>query len=343
LLAGVVEQPSEQVKAAVALVTGGRPASISPRAPLPHQSNHLHDVWIDRAHLIAKEFVLSDERPDGADHEFRALRLLQPLDLAPRPLVYEPAIGPVVVYAYMDGTMWDRRAPSAGELVALADVWVQVHDLPTDGLWLGRGQARPWTEVAQRIRGPIEAYGEWVARAGKAQQTAARWCQRAVQRSFAVGAELESLKAPLRWCRSDTRFANVIARPDGRLGLIDWEDSGLRDPARELADLFTHPNQEDLLDASARQVFLDRYLPSRRGDAGLADRLQRYLALFPLFWLSLLLAEGMQRTAQGTLGAWLVNEMPPNDRLRRYLARCSAWPALELEATLADLGDVVFF
>ena len=181
------------------------------------------------------------------------------------------------------------------------------------------------------------------ARAGRAQQRAARLCQRALERSLADGTELESLEAPLCFCRLDTRFANVIARPDGRLGLIDWEDSGLRDPSRELADLFTHPNQEDLLDAQARQVFLDRYLPSRRADPGLARRLNLYLALFPLFWLSLLLAEGMQRTEHGTLDDWLVNEMAPNERLRRYLARAIAWPALELDETLADLGDVVFF
>jgi len=64
--------------------------------------------------------------------------------------------------------------------------------------------------------------------------------------------------APECFCRSDARFANVIARPDGRVGLVDWEDSGLRDPARELADLLHHPNQEDLIDAEGWQPFLDR-------------------------------------------------------------------------------------
>jgi aminoglycoside phosphotransferase (APT) family kinase protein len=342
-LATVVTVPSEQVKAAVALASGGRPARIVPRPPLAHQTNRLHDVWVDRAHLIAKEFVLADERMDGADREFRALRLLQSLDIAPRPLVYDHAVGPVVIYAYMDGAMWDRRVPSTPELVALADVWVQVHDLPTRDLWLGRNQAQPFQEIVQRIRAPIEAYAAWVARAGHAQQTAARLAQCALERFAEAGAELELMERTLCFCRLDTRFANVIGRPDGRLGLIDWEDSGLRDPARELADLFTHPNQEDLLDASARQVFLDQYLPSRRADPGLADRLHRYLPLFSLSWLSLLLAEGMRRAEQGTLDGWLVNEMPPNERLRRYLARCNAWPAFELDAVLADLGDVVFF
>lgn len=91
--------------------------------------------------------------------------------------------------------------------------------------------------------------------------------------------------APLCFCRSDPPFANVIARPDGRVGLVDWEDSGLRDPACELADLLHHPNQEDLIGPDAWRPFLDRYLPSRRADAGFSERLRGYLAFFPVFWL----------------------------------------------------------
>jgi thiamine kinase-like enzyme len=30
----------------------------------------------------------------------------------------------------------------------------------------------------------------------------------------------------MRFCRADPRFANVITRPDGRLAMVDWEDSG---------------------------------------------------------------------------------------------------------------------
>jgi hypothetical protein len=106
--------------------------------------------------------------------------------------------------------------------------------------------------------------------------------------------------APLRFCRSDPRFANVIARPHGRVGLVDWEDSGLRDPAPELADLLHHPNQEDLLGPEGWQPFLDRYLPTCRDDPGFGEWLRGYLALFPVFWLGVLLAEGLRRAESHT-------------------------------------------
>jgi thiamine kinase-like enzyme len=147
---------------------------------------------------------------------------------------------------------------------------------------------------------------------------------------------------PLCFCRSDARFANVIARPDGRLGMVDWEDSGLRDPAREVADLLMHPNQEDLLDWNAWQPFLSVYSENHRDDPDFEQRLQASLAIFPVFWLGILLAIGMRHSAEGTVGTWLINDMDPNTRLRRYLARVQAWPDRDSTAALAQLGEMLF-
>src|SRR5690348_3166533 len=91
--------------------------------------------------------------------------------------------------------------------------------------------------------------------------------------------------------RHGLRRTGLPARPGGRLGLVDWEDSGLRDPAREVADLLMHPNQEDLLDWHAWQPFLSTYGESRRDDANFELRLEGYLAIFPVFWLRILLAD----------------------------------------------------
>jgi hypothetical protein len=51
----------------------------------------------------------------------------------------------------------------------------------------------------------------------------------------------------------------------------------------------------------------------------------------------------MQRGALGTLDAWQINEVEPNVRLRRYLARAQAWPDPDPAAALANLGDIIFF
>ena len=168
-------------------------------------------------------------------------------------------------------------------------------------------------------------------------------CAQALERALADGVPLIRTAAPVCFCRSDARFANVIARPDGRVELVDWEDSGLRDPARELVDLLHHPNQEDLIDAEGGQPFLDRYLPGRSADTGFGERVRGYLALFPVFWLGVLLTEGLRRAASGTLQGWLINDLEPNQRLRRYVARGLAWPAIDPTSRLSDVADNITF
>jgi aminoglycoside phosphotransferase (APT) family kinase protein len=310
---------------------------------MPHQANHLYDVWADGRHLIAKEYLSAVEL-DAPLNEYRALRLVESMDIAPQPLFFDPSVGPVVVYQYLEGAMWDRRVPPAAELASLADLWVALHALPIQDLWIGRGQARNSPALVARLRAPIERYAAWAAQCGDGpHREAARVCVQALERGVAVGLPLIPQAAPLCFCRSDARFANVIARPDGRVGLVDWQDSGLRDPARELVDLLHHPNQEDLLDADGWQPFLDRYLPSRSADTGFGERLRGYLALFPVFWLGVLLTEGLRRAAGGTLQGWLINDLEPNQRLRRYVARGLTWPAIDPTGRLNDVADVTFF
>jgi hypothetical protein len=249
----------------------------------------------------------------------------------------------VVVYRYMPGEMWDRRVPSATELRALAELWLEFHSLRIDELWMAIGQAAPWSVVEARLRAPIDAFAEWSYHRSPPARDAARLCVEALDRSLAAAARLIPLDVPVCFCRSDPRFANVIARPDSRLGLVDWEDSGLRDPAREVADLMMHPNQEDLLDWQAWEPFLSVYATSRRTDTGFEGRLQGYLAVFPVFWLGVLLADALRRTVEDNFDGWLINEMEPNLRLRRYLARALTWPDPDVNSSLASLGELVFF
>jgi hypothetical protein len=52
---------------------------------MPHQANHLYDVWAGGHHLIAKEF-LSGLDVDAPANEYRALRLVESMDIVPQPL-----------------------------------------------------------------------------------------------------------------------------------------------------------------------------------------------------------------------------------------------------------------
>ena len=148
-----------------------------------------------------------------------------------------------------------------------------------------------------------------------------------LERHRAVAEELDGLTPRLCFCRSDARFANVIQRPNGHVGLVDWEDSGLRDPAQEMLDLLTNSNQEDLLSAAEWQPFLQPYLSTQTTlDPTLPRRVELYAALYPMFWLAIFFRIGIARAQAGTLAGWTINELPANVRLRRYLARSFAWP-----------------
>ncbi len=312
---------------------------LSPRLALDYQSNNLYDLFVDGRHWLVKEFLHVAEWEEAPRREFCALERLALLDLAPRPIFYDPALGPIVIYEFMPGVMWDRRHPSASELAQLADLWLKLNAQPTEGLWYSRNHTKNYDEFQAGLRASFQLYASWAwAEFPEAGRAAELCLELAAQRGKALR-KLAERTPPVCFCRADPRFANVIARPDGRLGLVDWEDSGLRDPARDLADLLTHPNQEDLLSEQEWQAFLKPYLAARRRtDADIDERMQLYLGVFPLFWLSTLVRLGMKRASAGQLAGWTVNALPANQRLRRYLAR-----ALGEDAASESSSDVMFF
>jgi hypothetical protein len=111
-----------------------------------------------------------------------------------------------------------------------------------------------------------------------------------------------------------------------------------------VADLLAHANHEDLVPAEAWEAFLQPYLAVRAPlDEGLRRRTHLYLAAFPLFWLHLLVREGLRRAAAGGLTGWDVNGLAANERLRRYLARGEAWPAGDFAGRLESLAELPFF
>ena len=294
----------------MARLTGCPPAAIriALRPPLEHQSNRLYEAWTDGQHLIVKEYLKPDELATAPFHEHRALELLAPLDVVPQPVGIEPDHGPeggpLVVYEYLEGEMWDRRKPSAADLAALSDAWLKVQAIPEEQVSGWFTDAR---SVAEAYASFWESFRQYAARTDTAYlegRRAADLCLDVLERRRPIVAELHDLdqRDPRRcFCRSDARFANVIRRPDGRVGLVDWEDSGLRDPAREVMDLLSHPNQEDVLAPSEWQPFLEPYLAVQVPlDPLLPRRIDLYRAIYPIFWLSVLFQEGLRRAEKGS-------------------------------------------
>ena len=316
--------------------------TITLRKPLEFQSNRLYDIWADDYHLIAKEYLQPDEREVAPLREYTALKLLSSLDIAPQPIFFDPAIGPIVIYAYMDGEMWDRRRASATDLSNLMELWLKVNSVSAD--WFSRGYERPLQAIEHELQNHLETYLDWVTVEFKSGEQAAEMCLKLLESRHGVFQELSDHVPIPCLCRADPRFANVIERPNGQLGLVDWEDSGLRDPARDIADVLTHPNQEDLVDWKEWQAFVEPYIDARsKIDKEIAMRMHLYFAIFPMFWLTLIIRRGIQLASTGQLTDWTINSLPGNKRLRRYLARALAWPKMDYGDTLENLESVEFF
>jgi aminoglycoside phosphotransferase (APT) family kinase protein len=312
--------------------------TLTPRPALESQSNNLYDLRAGDLHFIVKEYLKASELESAPLHEYRALQLLSPLDVAPQPVFFDPTVGPVIVYEFMPGEMWDRQPPA--DLNKMIEIWLRIQDLPVD--WPSHGSNRPLSEVEDGIRQEVNAYHDWAARAYPPGERAAEICLKLLNKHHSAFEECALLPVTPCFCRSDPRFANVIQRPDGRLGLVDWEDCGQRDPAREVADLLTHPNQEDLLCWEDWQRAIDPYcLAHSQRDSGFAHRFHLYLAIFPLWWLSIILHRGLSLGEK--LPGWSVNGLPVNERLRHYLARALAWPETDYEKVLRQFETLHFF
>lgn len=337
---------SAQILTALTPSLGGDLA-ITPRPPLDHQSNSLYDAWMGGEHLVVKEFLKLDEIDDAPRREYEGLRFVESLDIAPRPVLRLPpgdGHGPLVVYAFMEGQMWDRRVPLPVELEQLAGLWLRLHALPTAGLWYSRGHDLALSQHVPRWQMLFKDYLAWAESCCPLAIPQAQACLTLLSARQPQIEALGHMDPVLAFCRSDARFANVISRPDGRLGMVDWEDSGLRDPAVDLADLLTHANNEDLLTPEAWQPFLQAYLAERSQlDPELPRRLDLYLALFPIFWLAVLSRWVLRFANEGRLIGWRLNTMPASQRLRRWLARAQAWPNGHFASELVALDGAAFF
>lgn len=317
------------------------------RPRLTYQSNNLYDVFFDDTHWIAKEFVKEDEFEESPLREYNALKLLQPYDIAPIPIDFMPYPDyehPIVLYEFMAGEMWDRRKPSAHDLGKLAEVWLTTYKATRAGLWKSRLLADSVLANVNRYRHNFKLYQDWAEHHFPAGVPHVQRANALFDKRADTIQQLNDESVTDLFSRADPRFANIIARPDGRVGFVDWEDSGLRSPMRTVCGLLYHANQEDLLTFQEWQAFLiplmENY-PVKEDDIHVIFK--GYRAIIPIAWLSFILRWGVNLMQNNHDGVWLVNTMKPNQRLRRYFAHALNWEDDNFEAHLRNCEGIQFF
>ena len=80
-----------------------------------------------------------------------------------------------------------------------------------------------------------------------------------------------------------------------------------------------------------------------KNDPHIERRSFLYYGLAPMFWLGLLLNAGVNRADTFGFSDWFANGIPTQERLRRYLARCLAYPNVDFSAQLDSVKHIAFF
>lgn len=335
---------TKSIETIVNQAIGGQADVIAYRVPSGYQSNRLHDVWVNGRHLIAKEYLKPDEFWDAPRRDFNCMQRLSELNIAPKPVFYDPNLGPLIIYEYLEGEIWPRKRPSPQMLTQLAETWFILHGLPTTNLWLARSMEQPAQAVASQCEEIFQTYAAWTAVQFPPGQTCTTYCLSLLPKLFDAVEKLSRLKTTLCFCQSDTRFANILQRPSGRLALIDWEDGGLGDPALDLANFLVAPNEEDLLGLQEWEALLRPYLKNRHNrDPTFELRMQHYLTIISIFWLAFFLKAGMHKHQTNTLENWQIHSLQANYRLQRYLARALTVTGTDIQHQLAKISGLQFF
>ncbi|CAI9414501.1 phosphotransferase family protein [Nocardioides sp. T2.26MG-1] len=258
-------------------------------------SAQTHSVFFSETE-VRKRYV-SWQRGEP-DREWACLTLLarHAPGVAPVPLRREtdPDGAPVVVMSRLPGDPLGGAPLTPAQTMALGRALRKTYDVPL-GAALGAG-------IAERVLGPRTlpaVVSEWLGGCGSLER-----CRDPRLVRLGVDAALSWLADPAVLPEprpsvlgvSDRKPANTLW--DGRTcRLVDFEDSGLSDPAYELADLVEHiaGRLGGLVEPGAQ---IDAVGLSSEQE----DRVQTYRPLWACFWLAMLLpgSGGFRRNPAGT-------------------------------------------
>lgn len=237
---------------------------------------------------LAVKIRKRDER-NRALREFSALRALQHLSnpVAPDPISIHTNVeylpGDVVISSWVEGyvlsdlsdasrTTWERILNTLSSIHSIRPV-----DAPNlvDAVWPVRSASDVIVEIEKRfMRLPEGQLGE-ITKAGIG-ELFTEFKARRVKSTQPVQ------QVGLILC--DTNPSNMIER-DGRILIVDWENSGWADTAFDIADLLVRPECADL-SPDMHNWILGRYSELMESP-DISERILMYEHLMLIFWLIL--------------------------------------------------------
>ena len=225
--------------------------------------NQVFRVRGDGRDLVVKHFggssVESSLFPVLPDDEARALEVLAGRGVAPDPVGYYPAgddHGPVLVYMFFAGQMWD------GDMAEAANLLSRIHGVDTSGFRSMPASPSALLDDADRLPKPPDDDESWHRLQGL--RPAVTLDEPPVKRVLVHG---------------DFSAGNMIAGPDG-VRCIDWQCPGMGDAAEDLWS-FLSPAFQILYDRQPHDgEAIARFRRAYGNDGVLArlDRLAPYLS-----------------------------------------------------------------
>jgi aminoglycoside phosphotransferase (APT) family kinase protein len=202
--------------------------------------------------------------------EYCALRLVEPLQIAPRPVCFEgTASQPLLVYEFVEGE-WFPYTDQA--TLQMAEVYSKLHSIQAEVCQGFREHDETPPAMLENIRRVFERYQ---AREDIPERFKARfmdYIQAVASRSYYANI----LPGPRVLLHADAVASNIIAGK--RVYLIDWQTPMIGDPVYDIWAFFSKAfslwNTQLSPSPAQKQLFLQTYLAARP-DPDLVERLVR--------------------------------------------------------------------
>jgi thiamine kinase-like enzyme len=262
----------------------------------------------------AVKFLIRDQR-NRAQREFCALSLIDGLSsrVGPRPVYvdHDRYHHAVVVQTWIDGTALQAPPTDDSTWSRIVETYALVHQIqPADALRRSSvtvipdgqtvaairafAQDIPATPHADALAGLIEAFDQ---------------------------ASLPEFPTSQCWCHGDPNIRNILVTATG-VQLVDWEYSGIGDPAQEIAGLLAHPFARSTSEAR-RQWIAERYA-RRSGEPDMLSRIQVRYALQLAWWCVRLLFGRyvlLRRPSQRLTGPRAEEEISTLENIDHYFSQ----------------------